>query len=79
MHLGSTYVGDDEVSSTPSEDLLQSKDQNEKGDRVQQLTTDIQPVDVPPNGGYGWVCVACSALINAHTWGLNSVRYPLTT
>ncbi|KAF2691373.1 MFS general substrate transporter [Lentithecium fluviatile CBS 122367] len=28
--------------------------------------------DVPPNGGYGWVCVACIATINAHTWGLNS-------
>ncbi|KAF1833561.1 MFS general substrate transporter [Decorospora gaudefroyi] len=29
-------------------------------------------VDVPPNGGYGWVCVAAVATINAHTWGLNS-------
>jgi MFS family permease len=28
--------------------------------------------DIPPNGGYGWLCVACSATINAHTWGLNS-------
>ncbi|PSN73198.1 hypothetical protein BS50DRAFT_672143 [Corynespora cassiicola Philippines] len=28
--------------------------------------------DVPPDGGYGWVCVACCALINAHTWGMNS-------
>lgn len=28
--------------------------------------------DVPPNGGYGWVCVACCFLLNAHTWGLNS-------
>jgi MFS family permease len=28
--------------------------------------------DVPPNGGYGWVCVAATATINAHTWGLNS-------
>ncbi|GAB7364379.1 hypothetical protein MBLNU230_g4922t1 [Neophaeotheca triangularis] len=26
----------------------------------------------PPNGGYGWVCTACCAMINAHTWGLNS-------
>lgn len=26
----------------------------------------------PPDGGYGWVCVVCVALINAHTWGLNS-------
>lgn len=29
--------------------------------------------DEPPDGGYGWVCVACVFLINAHTWGLNSV------
>ncbi|CBX92372.1 hypothetical protein LEMA_P050780.1 [Plenodomus lingam JN3] len=28
--------------------------------------------DVPPNGGYGWVCVAAVATINGHTWGLNS-------
>ncbi|KAI9710989.1 MAG: hypothetical protein M1820_002427 [Bogoriella megaspora] len=28
--------------------------------------------DEPPNGGYGWVCVACAFWINAHTWGLNS-------
>lgn len=26
----------------------------------------------PPDGGYGWVCVACTFLINAHTWGINS-------
>jgi hypothetical protein len=30
-------------------------------------------MDVPPNGGYGWVNVACVFLINAHTWGVNSV------
>ncbi|KAF7193318.1 putative transporter MCH2 [Pseudocercospora fuligena] len=28
--------------------------------------------DVPPDGGYGWVCTACFWLINAHTWGVNS-------
>ncbi|KAG0649572.1 putative transporter ESBP6, partial [Hyphodiscus hymeniophilus] len=28
--------------------------------------------DVPPDGGYGWVCTACCFLINAHTWGVNS-------
>jgi hypothetical protein len=29
--------------------------------------------DVPPDGGYGWVIVACTFIINAHTWGVNSV------
>lgn len=28
---------------------------------------------LPPDGGYGWVCVACVFWINAHTWGINSV------
>ncbi|KAE8363587.1 major facilitator superfamily domain-containing protein [Aspergillus caelatus] len=23
-------------------------------------------------GGYGWVCVVCTFLMNAHTWGINS-------
>lgn len=32
---------------------------------------------VPPNGGYGWLCVMCVFLINAHTWGLNFVSWPL--
>lgn len=33
----------------------------------------IDVEDVPPNGGYGWVCTACVFLVNAHTWGINSV------
>lgn len=28
---------------------------------------------VAPNGGYGWICALSSFLINAHTWGINSV------
>lgn len=28
--------------------------------------------DEQPDGGYGWVCVACTFFINAHTWGINS-------
>lgn len=31
----------------------------------------------PPDGGYGWVCVACVFVVCACTWGLNSVIIPL--
>ncbi len=30
--------------------------------------------DSPPDGGYGWVCVACCFTINAFTWGVLSVE-----
>jgi hypothetical protein len=41
----------------------------------QEEEEEEEEVDVPPNGGYGWVVVLCSFLINAHTWGLNSVSH----
>ena len=43
-------------------------------DVEQQQTSNKRIQDVPPDGGYGWVCVACCFWINAHTWGINSVR-----
>jgi len=42
-------------------------------DRDQIQEEEAKPVDVPPDGEYGWVYVACVFLINAHTWGVNSV------
>ncbi|KAL4787738.1 major facilitator superfamily domain-containing protein [Aspergillus varians] len=38
---------------------------------------DPEPSQPPPpdefqEGGYGWMCVLCIFLINAHTWGINS-------
>ena len=39
-------------------------------------TSEKQATDEPPDGGYGWVCVACCFWINAHTWGINSVCGP---
>ena len=30
--------------------------------------------DPPPDGGYGWVCVASVFIINGFTWGLTAVR-----
>lgn len=35
-----------------------------------------KPEDVPPDGGYGWVCTGCNFFINAHTWGITSVSKP---
>lgn len=32
-----------------------------------------QNVDPPPDGGYGWVCVAACFTINCFTWGVVSV------
>ncbi|KAK1142246.1 hypothetical protein N8T08_007990 [Aspergillus melleus] len=28
--------------------------------------------DIPPDGGYGWVCTFCVFMITVHTWGVNS-------
>lgn len=44
-------------------------------DVKQSSKPSIEPVadDVPPDGGYGWVCVACCFTVNAMTWGVNSV------
>ncbi|KAL2354064.1 major facilitator superfamily domain-containing protein [Cryomyces antarcticus] len=54
-----------------------SVDESEKiGGVGERKAPEVPPsevkLDVPPNGGYGWVCVACCFMINAHTWGLNS-------
>ncbi|OJJ49368.1 hypothetical protein ASPZODRAFT_112211 [Penicilliopsis zonata CBS 506.65] len=39
----------------------------------ENLVEDEKPdLDVPPDGGYGWVCVVCVFWINAHSWGINS-------
>ena len=57
------------ASSGNSEITITTQDEEQPG--VQQP----KAIDVPPNGGYGWVCVGCAFTINAHTWGLNSVRF----
>ena len=49
-------------------------------DSLEKTRSHIDPQDNghtndPPDGGYGWVCVACVFLINAHTWGVNSVGF----
>ena len=39
----------------------------------QPASENVPKADNLPDGGYGWVCVVCVALVNAHTWGINSV------
>ncbi|KAL3420712.1 major facilitator superfamily transporter [Phlyctema vagabunda] len=45
----------------------------EKDVRLKQTPTTQSNHDVPPDGGIqAWLCVGSVALINAHTWGINS-------
>ncbi|KAI9850045.1 MAG: hypothetical protein M1838_006160 [Thelocarpon superellum] len=53
------------VLSEKSKDL--AYDDEEKS----VLSLDAEPSS-SPDGGYGWVCVACCFLIDAHSWGINS-------
>lgn len=54
----------EEAISNNSNDPTQPQEKNDQLHR----TTSIAP---PPDGGYGWVCTACCATINAHTWGMS--------
>jgi hypothetical protein len=62
---GDSAIGVENMS-TKSETIVPSPDPESP------VATQNKP-DVPPDGGYGWVCVACVFLINGHTWGVNSV------
>ena len=41
--------------------------------RVAPCPNEVNQEMLVPNGGYGWVCVACVFFLNSHTWGINSV------
>lgn len=59
-----------------SRSTLSSTELEEMSCPMDRCGSDIQGQEDPkalPEGGYGWVCVAATFLINAHTWGINSV------
>ncbi|KAK3632809.1 hypothetical protein LTR56_016132 [Elasticomyces elasticus] len=76
VQTASSSKEDDRGSLSPKRDPVDmarqqptNEDQSDPEKRVQQHDESPPP---PPNGGYGWVCTICCALINAHTWGINS-------
>ncbi|KAI9644659.1 hypothetical protein NHQ30_006683 [Ciborinia camelliae] len=62
----------DEDIGGPLKNVLSAEDPSHYLSDPERIE-DLKPIDVPPDGGYGWVCVACVFLINMHTWGVNSV------
>ncbi|KAJ5171714.1 MFS general substrate transporter [Penicillium capsulatum] len=62
-----------ELTSPSRNDLENSQinlTQPEQRENLQHNAIAVE--DVPPNGGYGWVCTFCVFLIIVHTWGINS-------
>lgn len=57
--------------SKGSNELSEPKN-HELEDEKRRESVSRPKVPPPPNGGYGWVCTICTAIINGHTWGLNS-------
>jgi hypothetical protein len=40
----------------------------------QSLAEDVRvEEEAPPNGGYGWICVAACFTVNCFTWGVVAV------
>lgn len=56
-------------TSTPASLPAESRPPSPHGIHPSNIAT-IE--DVPPDGGYGWVCTACIFMINFCTWGVNS-------
>ncbi|KAH6900507.1 major facilitator superfamily domain-containing protein [Thelonectria olida] len=65
----STLHGGDAITAIPQEPDVYGPPSS---DKEEELPVEANGAPPPPNGGYGWVCTACIAIINGHTWGLNS-------
>ncbi|BCR95886.1 MCT family MFS transporter [Aspergillus luchuensis] len=61
-----------DYDETPNLDPLSQVQEQQQQDSAPKDAETKYEQDVVPDGGYGWVCVACVFWINAHTWGINS-------
>ncbi|KAK6542047.1 hypothetical protein TWF694_007819 [Orbilia ellipsospora] len=61
--------------STHSNEAI-NKELGVGGDEPNEVEVEVagqeRDESAPPDGGYGWVCVACNFFINGCTWGINS-------
>jgi hypothetical protein len=56
-------VNEAALSDGEAKRVVATENDEARNGHEQELNEKIE--DVPPNGGYGWVCVACIATINA--------------
>ncbi|OJI86767.1 hypothetical protein ASPTUDRAFT_493041 [Aspergillus tubingensis CBS 134.48] len=61
-----------DYDETPDLDPLSQVQEQQQQDSAPKDAETKYEQDIVPDGGYGWVCVACVFWINAHTWGINS-------
>lgn len=64
QHPGARTAGSNSYDGTTALELVEPS---------QEAVNIARRQDIAPDGGYGWVCTACVFMINAHTWGVNSV------
>ena len=71
----------DDPPLDPAQPRAASPEIYHRRESASEKTVDVeQPIsvadekveDLPPDGGYGWIVVACCFFINGHTWGINS-------
>ncbi|KAF2227829.1 major facilitator superfamily domain-containing protein [Elsinoe ampelina] len=61
-----------EVTSNPAKTPLDVKDEEKIVEQVApppSTAAVVAPEYDIPDGGYGWVCIACVAMVNFNTWG----------